>query len=218
MPTIEIRDARPEEYDEVGDVTARGYGDSHSTGTDSYTRVLRNVADRAQSCDIVVATLDGVIVGAAAYPHKGGPYEDIAHAAHEGEFRMLTTVPEARGHSLGARLTQECLRRMRRDGRTRCVISVGRSNPIAERIYQGLGFERDPSRDWVAPDGFELNCWMLDLVRFCTTCGEDVSGIHDHRAVELEPDRFCGYCARRLQVQVLPTGTATKPCLCTTEV
>lgn len=217
MATIEIRDARPEEFDEVGDVTVRGYGHTEDTGTDSYLLVLRDVAKRAPHADIIIATLDGAIVGACAYPHKGGPYEDIAHAPFEGEFRMLTTVEEARGHGIGAKLTKECLRRIRRDGRTTCVISVAPNNGPAEHIYKSFGFERDPSRDWTAPDGFKLQCWVLDMVKFCGTCGEDINGTHQHRGADLEPDRFCQYCARRLQVQIRPTDSVTKPCLCTTE-
>lgn len=213
MVTIEIRDAFPEEYETVGEVTVVGYGADHSLP--EYAAVLRNVVKRAETCDILVATLDGVIVGAAAYPHKGGPYEDIAHAAHEGEFRMLAVIPEGRGHGIGEKLSVECIRRAKVQGRTVVVISVVRDNGPAERIYERLGFVRVPARDWVAPDGMQLQCWELDLVPYCGICGQLLTeGTHEHRGAELEPDRYCHHCARRLVVQVMPTGSVTKPCVC----
>lgn len=215
MASIDVRDARPEEYDEVGEATVSGYGADDSMA--EYRAVLRDVATRSKSADIIVATLDATIVGAAAYPHKGGDYEDIAFAPHEAEFRMLTTTPAGRGLGIGELLSRECIRRARRDGRTHVVISVAPGNAPAERIYQRLGFIRDPQRDWNASDGFALQCWDLDLVKYCGVCGQDAAAAHGHRGVELEPDRFCRYCARRLQVQIMPSGSETKPCLCTTE-
>lgn len=162
MPSIEIRDALPSEYDEVGEITVLGYK-AHSFL--EYEATLRDVATRSKSADIIVATMDGVIVGAAAYVHKGGAYEDIAFGPTEAEFRMLTVSDAARGHGIGAALSEECIGRAKRDGRTHVVISVAPANHPAERIYARLGFVREPSRDWVAPDGFKLNCWVLDLSR-----------------------------------------------------
>ena len=39
--------------------------------------------------------------------------------------------------------------------------------------------------------------------RWCPRCGEEA-------ALALEPPRFCGYCRRRMQVQVLPAGWTAK--------
>ena len=49
--------------------------------------------------------------------------------------------------------------------------------------------------------------------RFCGCCGLE-AGAAPHegcqRALQLEPPRYCGVCARRMVVQVSPTGwTAT---------
>lgn len=160
MAAIEIRDALPSEYPQVADVTAGAYR-GHSMP--SYEAKLRDVAGRARSADIIVGVLDGTIVSAAAYVHKGGAYEDIAFGPTEAEFRMLVVSEAGRGLGIGEAMSLECIRRARADGRTHMVISVAPGNSPAERIYQKLGFHRDPSRDWVAEDGFALGCWVLDL-------------------------------------------------------
>jgi hypothetical protein len=44
---------------------------------------------------------------------------------------------------------------------------------------------------------------------YCGQCGEPVAGAaHEVCAarLELEPPRYCGQCARRMVVQVLPSG------------
>ena len=160
MPDIEIRDALPSEYAQVGEVTVGGY-QGHSMP--SYAAKLRDVEGRAKSADIIVAVLDGVIVSAVAYVHKGGEYEDIAFGPTEAEFRMLVVSDAGRGLGIGEAMSLECIRRAKADGRTHMVISVAPGNLAAERIYERLGFHREPSRDWVAEDGFSLGCWVLDL-------------------------------------------------------
>lgn len=53
--------------------------------------------------------------------------------------------------------------------------------------------------------------------RNCGWCGAELEG-QRHAACEseLEPQRFCRSCGRRVAVQILPTGSVTKPCVCVT--
>ncbi|HEY7045161.1 MAG TPA: hypothetical protein VH419_15935 [Nocardioidaceae bacterium] len=48
-----------------------------------------------------------------------------------------------------------------------------------------------------------------DVPEYCDRCGGALSDT-DHSACrrerELEPPRYCGFCRRRMVVQVLPTG------------
>jgi hypothetical protein len=50
---------------------------------------------------------------------------------------------------------------------------------------------------------------MSATATYCGQCGKPV-GEADHQAcaarLELEPPRYCGQCARRMVVQVLPSG------------
>jgi hypothetical protein len=52
-----------------------------------------------------------------------------------------------------------------------------------------------------------------DIPPFCDHCGGALAG-GDHescrRSRELEPPRFCGECARRLVVQVVPRGWSAR--------
>ncbi|WP_328607623.1 hypothetical protein OG943_00300 [Amycolatopsis sp. NBC_00345] len=50
-----------------------------------------------------------------------------------------------------------------------------------------------------------------DQPGYCVHCGQPSAGGTDHAAchnprTELEPPRFCVFCARRLVVQVTPVG------------
>ncbi|WP_189168364.1 biotin synthase auxiliary protein BsaP [Pilimelia anulata] len=50
---------------------------------------------------------------------------------------------------------------------------------------------------------------MTTGIQWCDRCGDGVAGA-DHAACAaargLEPPRYCGYCRRRMRVQVLPAG------------
>lgn len=63
---IVIRTAVPSDYAELGDITARAYLDDgllDDNEDDFYERVLRDVAGRAGEGEVIVATLDGVLLG-----------------------------------------------------------------------------------------------------------------------------------------------------------
>ncbi|WP_297544542.1 hypothetical protein [Amycolatopsis sp.] len=48
---------------------------------------------------------------------------------------------------------------------------------------------------------------------FCVHCGQTTSGEHaacDNARTALEPPRFCAHCARRMVVQVTPTGWSAR--------
>lgn len=159
---VVIREARPSEYEAIGDLTVaayRGVGEGHR----DYVPELRDVAGRAGAVPVLVA-LDAAtdrLLGTATYVPGPGPY-------HEGEFgdvasmRMLAVAPEAQGRGVGAALAEACLARARDEGR--CAVFL-HSLPVmarAQRIYERLGFRRAPERDWVFP-GFLLMGFVLDL-------------------------------------------------------
>lgn len=147
----------------MGELTVAAYTVSRDVG--EYAAVLRDVADRVKSAQVLVAVDDdGTVLGSVTNVPEGGPYGEIARAG-EGEFRMLAVDPAAQGRGVGTALVEACIADARRRGRSRLVLSSGTWMTAAHRIYQRLGFVRDPARDWTPVPGVDLTAYVLDLVR-----------------------------------------------------
>jgi GNAT superfamily N-acetyltransferase len=154
---------RPGEYDRVGALTVAAYAATHDVG--DYTNTLRDVARRAEHAEVLVAVGDdGTILGTATNVTDGGPYGEVATPS-EAEFRMLAVDPAAQGRGAGTALVRACMDRARRLGRERLVLSSGTWMTAAHRVYDRLGFVRDPARDWTPVPGVELKAYVIDLIR-----------------------------------------------------
>ncbi|MFF4317637.1 GNAT family N-acetyltransferase [Streptomyces sp. NPDC001568] len=161
-----IRAALPAEYEELGDVTARAYlGDGLLDGNPdgSYERVLRDVAGRADHGEVLVAVLDGQLLGGVTFAPPGSPLADIAGPG-EAEFRMLAVDAAGRGKGAGEALVRACAERARAlPGVTRLVLSTQPQSPAAHRLYGRLGFVRTPTRDWSPLPTVPLITYALEL-------------------------------------------------------
>ena len=62
--------------------------------------------------------------------------------------RMLGVATEARGRGVGEALMRECIDRARRSERKRVRLDTRTSMTSAQRLYERLGFRRDPDHDW----------------------------------------------------------------------
>ncbi|WP_282694249.1 GNAT family N-acetyltransferase [Streptomyces sp. CC208A] len=162
-----IRPVRPEEYEELGEVTARAYLDDGHLDLgedDDYLHVLRDVAHRAAEAEVLVAVddEDGTVLGGVAFTAGGREYADIA-VEGEAEFRMLAVAHAARGRGVGEALVRACVDRARALGSTRLVLSTQPGMVRAHRIYERLGFVRTPERDWSPVPGLLLLTYALEL-------------------------------------------------------
>ena len=201
---LEIRPVLPSEHAALGELTAvtylaEGYGD------DGYAATLRDVTSRVAEADVLVALLDGRLVGGVAVATRGGPFAEQA-APGEAVIRMLVTAPPARGSGAGTALVRACLELARDAGCTLVRLSTQPTMTAAHRIYERLGFARTPDRDWWPVPDVELLTYELPLApaepSWCSHCGQ--AGVqHDQ---PLEPPRWCPRCRRRMVVQVHPTG------------
>ncbi|MDP9071312.1 MAG: GNAT family N-acetyltransferase [Actinomycetota bacterium] len=161
---MEIREARPEEYEEVAALTVAAYlglPGAHLSG--GYEGRLRDVAARAAAAVVFVAVESGSIVGAVTY--VPGPHSPWAELLDEGEagVRMLAVPPAAQRQGVGTALVRACIEQARREGRHRVCLHTTPWMAAARRIYERLGFRRDPRRDWVPVPGVPLLGFVLDL-------------------------------------------------------
>ncbi|WP_405731387.1 GNAT family N-acetyltransferase [Streptomyces sp. NBC_00028] len=163
---IEIRAAEPSEYDTIGEITAQAYllDDLLAFGeSDWYLGELRDVAKRAASAEVLVATLGGEPVGTVTYVAAGGALAEHARP-DEAVIRMLAVSRAARGRGAGEALVRACVDRARAaEGCTGIVLSTQEIMYAAHRIYERLGFVRAPERDWQPIPGVEFTLLTYEL-------------------------------------------------------
>jgi ribosomal protein S18 acetylase RimI-like enzyme len=162
-PSFSVREARPEEYDELGRITVEAYRRAGETEDDYYPELL-DVAARARHVPLLAAVEEGSgrLLGTATFVPGPGPY-------HEGDFgdvasmRMLAVAPAAQGRGVGRALVAECIARTRAGGRTGIALYTRPFMTAAHRLYESLGFRRVPERDWEFEPGEWLWAYRLDL-------------------------------------------------------
>jgi len=161
--TFLIRPIRPDEYEALGQLTVAAY---HTISYDipqhhAYDVQLRDVARRAQTSSVVVATTPaGELLGGVTY--VSGPDDPYSEELREGEagIRMLAVHP-----------AHQCLARARGGGRRRMVLHTGVWMPAAVRMYERMGFVRVPELDFVPVPGVDLIAYSFDLADPTVTPG-----------------------------------------------
>ena len=160
-----IRPVRPDEHEALGELTVAAY---HSLPGDMphqdvYDVVLRDVARRADaSLVLVAATPAGELLGGVTY--VTGPDNPYSEELREGEagIRMLAVDPGRQGRGVGRALTRACIDRARTDGRVAVILHTGTWMPVAIRLYESLGFARQPERDFSPAPGIGLIAYSMD--------------------------------------------------------
>ena len=148
-----VRVARPDDVVAAGALTAEAYvADGLLEDDDDYAAELRDARRRAAEAVLLVAvagTADGreAVVGSITVAPYGSSYAEVAEPG-EVELRMLAVAPEARNHGLAAQLMRAGLREALTAGARRVVLSTQDAMAAAQRLYDRLGFVREPERDW----------------------------------------------------------------------
>ena len=164
-PAVDVRRARPDELERVGELTARAYVvDELLPAGSAYLLELRRATHRADHTELLVAVdpVAGTVLGTVSFVRAGSLYADLARG-DEAEFRMLAVAPAARGQGVGEALATWCVDRARADGCHAVVLSTLPVMHAAHRIYQRLGFVRTPERDWYPEPGIPLITYLLEL-------------------------------------------------------
>jgi ribosomal protein S18 acetylase RimI-like enzyme len=155
---IEVREARPQEYEEAGRITADAYREFVRPGETAWEDYLGHIADvagRADRTTVLVAVEDGRILGSATIEVDGRIDESDGPLAQEQvEIRMLGVAPGARGRGVARALMAACEQRARERGRTLVTLHTTPRMPAAQRMYERLGYDRGADR--LFDDGFVL--------------------------------------------------------------
>jgi ribosomal protein S18 acetylase RimI-like enzyme len=166
-----VRDARPGELAEIGDLrvaayTAGGflsdashYGETLRTlGHDGIGEILVAVSDDGDGRDDAEGRALGTVM-LQLWPHA----EHVVRGADEAEFRALAVAPEARGRGVGRALLRAVIDRARAAGVRRLLLSTQTTMLAAQHLYTEAGFRRLPERDWDPVPGFTLLAYGLEL-------------------------------------------------------
>jgi GNAT superfamily N-acetyltransferase len=159
---LEIRPALAADAERAGEVVVRAYhallGEQLGAG---YAAQLADVAGRLDQSEVLVATMDGEVLGSVTFvADESSPMADSLRPGEAG-IRMLAVDPEAQRCGLGRALVSACLERARALGKTGVFLYSMPEMVAAHHLYQALGFTRAVDRDWTAaPDS-----WWLAFAR-----------------------------------------------------
>jgi ribosomal protein S18 acetylase RimI-like enzyme len=161
---MEIRRALPEDHEAVGRVTVAAYMSYLNAASDTgYIEHLRDSAGRDREAELWVAVDDdGTVLGSVTSCPEGSPWRELARPG-EGEFRMLAVDPVAQGRGVGRALVAQVIDGFRAAGTRSIVLCSMTTMTAAHRLYESLGFRRDPGLDWSPVPGLVLVAFRLDL-------------------------------------------------------
>ena len=158
--SAQIRVATLTDAEAIGALTEASYREH--VGDHEYLAELRDAASRIREAEVLVAEVDGEIVGAVTIAAPGNPYAEISQP-HELEVRMLAVAASARGQGIAGRLMDAVEARAHQLGLTGVALSTAPTMQTAHRLYERRGYERDVGRDWEPEPGFTLMAYRLLL-------------------------------------------------------
>ena len=166
--TLEIRTARSADRGAIARLTLAAYRE-YATIMEPDAWAALDQAIRvslADDTDVtrLVAELDGAIVGSAAlYAPDAAAYGSLASATPWPEVRLVAVSPSARGRGVARALVEECITRARTAGASALGLHTSRSMRAAMRLYERLGFVRDPDHDFHPPGAELVEGYLLRL-------------------------------------------------------
>lgn len=153
MPTqddqaIDVRPARPDEWARAGALCVAAYDAAGQLDPGStYHAVLVDAAGRALDSLVLVAVRAEKVVGTVTICSPGSASREIG-APDEIEFRFLAVDPAAWRSGVAEAMVAAIDEHARSEGARGLAICVRDTNTAAARLYERLGFVRDPDRDW----------------------------------------------------------------------
>lgn len=128
----------------------------------AFSAAVGTMAKLAEGGELIVAESEGRIAGAVAYVGPHAPKPALFDPAWP-VIRMLVVDPAARGRGLGRMLTEECIRRARRDGADVIALHTSPIMQVALAMYLRLGFV--PLRDSSPIFGVPYRIYLKRLQR-----------------------------------------------------
>ena len=145
-----IREAKADEWVDVGELTYAAYVPLFPfDDLGWYGRELRDVEGRAAHSRIIVAELEGKLVGAVSHLDDYTSDPGLSHLTigPVPGFRMLAVHPDGQGRGIGRSLTDHSIERARAFGSSEIILHTTDYMKVAQALYQRMGFVRYPEID-----------------------------------------------------------------------
>lgn len=162
---VTVRLARDAELEAAGDLVVAAYRTHPDMeDDDGYLAHVRDARGRATEVDVLVA-VDGQdrLLGCVSYVRDHTSAFAEVEQPGEAGFRMLGVAPDARGRGVGQALVVACVERARAAGRTGLAIVTAPSWTDAQRLYERVGFRREPERDFEPVPGISLWAYAITI-------------------------------------------------------
>lgn len=162
-----IRNAKKEEIPYIRDQRIHAYTEHASKIPDEHWEALKKAissdADSQSGVDLIVAEMNGNIVGSVAlFPAKTDAYDGMVDELDHPEIRLLAVSAENRGKGIASGLIKECILRAKSKGYQAIGLHTGEFMTDAIKLYENLGFERLPQYDFEpANDGIIVKAFRL---------------------------------------------------------
>ena len=154
-----IRNARPDEFEEIGRLMVRVYSQLEGFPKEDeqphYYEMLLNIGQltyKPKTELLVALSPDQKIVGGVVYFSDMKYYGSGGTATSEKNsagFRLLAVDPSARGLGIGKLLTNECIRKARNEKLSQVIIHSTKAMQTAWKMYESLGFQRSEDLDFM---------------------------------------------------------------------
>jgi ribosomal protein S18 acetylase RimI-like enzyme len=162
QPTVDVRDARPEEFGSIGELRVAAYkADGFLAEASGYTDTLR-VLGMDGTGEILAAVDDGRILGTVTlvtWPYGG----EVLRSPGEGEVRALAVAAAARGRGIGRALLTAVMRRAAAREIRELLLLTQPDMRAAQHLYAEAGFQRLPHRDYEYAQGHRLLAFGLPM-------------------------------------------------------
>ncbi|WP_342377749.1 GNAT family N-acetyltransferase [Myxococcus stipitatus] len=167
MGPVVVREARPEDDGVVGELLVEAFITQYAKKlpevvyTDERKRELRDVAARRKIASVMVAELDGEVVGTVALFPPGAPGSE-AWLPNAADLRGLATSVKLHGKGLSRPLLDAAETQARSWGVDAICLHVRRGAEGVARMYMNRGYVREPSGDLSLPSVF-LEAYVMRL-------------------------------------------------------
>jgi ribosomal protein S18 acetylase RimI-like enzyme len=165
-----VRQAMPDEFEEIGKMMCRVYsqleGFPTATEQPDYYNMLLHIGEltkRPHTELLVAVSLEGEMAGAVVYISNMQFYGSggtVTQEQNASGFRILAVDPQFRGRGIGKLLTNECIRKAQENRHAQVVIHSTKAMQVAWKMYEKLGFNRSEDLDFMQGElpvfGFRL--------------------------------------------------------------
>lgn len=166
---VTVREARPQDDERIGDLLVEAFVAAYARKmpevivSDERKKSLRDVAGKRRQATILVAELEGKVVGTVFLIKPGAP-DSEAWLADAADLRQLATDVTLHGRGLAGALLDRIEQIAREDWKMKYVcLHVRRGAEGLARLYRKRGYVRDSAGDLELPDIF-LEAYRLNLV------------------------------------------------------